>query len=284
MKRTAAILALASILPLFLLSGTAQIVVVFLQGTVAGANTGDANCIVLPTPPDKTVTESTTGDTTIAEEPAPEGTGEVTIELVLATFVNTNQPTITRHERPQAQHPGPTNSSTAPGTTTAATHQHGWHHQQSKTTEHASSPDQSFANGDSPAYQSAVLPSSTRQPHMTQPSTPPRIRQPTHRPLIPNPLARPLPTNLRRRTPHRRMQPPRRRRNPRHRRRNPSQRRTRCRLRLRPAQQTLRMGRSRTRRLRLLRTHPARIPNHRNRPPPLRRHPSPIRTISSMAL
>jgi Transglycosylase-like domain len=90
MKRTAAILALASILPLFLLSGTAQIVVVFLQGTVAGANTGDANCIVLPTPPDKTVTESTTGDTTvdttIAEEPAPEGTGAVTIELVLATI------------------------------------------------------------------------------------------------------------------------------------------------------------------------------------------------------
>jgi NlpC/P60 family/Transglycosylase-like domain len=90
MKRTAAILALASILPLFLLAGTAQIVVVFLQGTVAGANTGDANCIILPTPPDKPVTETTAAesvvDTTIVDEPAPEGTGAVTIELVLATI------------------------------------------------------------------------------------------------------------------------------------------------------------------------------------------------------
>ena len=88
MKRAAALVTIAAALPLLLLAGTAQLVVVFIRGAVAGANTGDANCIVIPTVPDTTTpgTDTTIDTTTPVEAPAPEGSGPVSIELVLATI------------------------------------------------------------------------------------------------------------------------------------------------------------------------------------------------------
>ena len=64
MKQTAALVGLAAALPLLLLAGTAQLVVLFLRGTVAGANTGDAMCIVIPSTPDTTTpgTDATVPD------------------------------------------------------------------------------------------------------------------------------------------------------------------------------------------------------------------------------
>ena len=84
MKRLAAGLLCTALLPLLLLVGTAQLVVVFLRGAVAGANTGDANCDAIP---DTTAPPDTTADTTVpADDPSPEGIGAVSIELVLATI------------------------------------------------------------------------------------------------------------------------------------------------------------------------------------------------------
>ena len=72
------------------------LVVVFLQGSVAGANTGDANCIVLPDTPDVPNTSTTVEDsvpangvatsTTEPEPPSPNGTGSVSIDIILATI------------------------------------------------------------------------------------------------------------------------------------------------------------------------------------------------------
>ena len=89
MKRLAAVLLTTALLPLLLLGGTAQLVALFLQGAVAGANTGDANCAVIPTTPDSTTPDATTPDTSVPDtvaDPTPEGTGAVSIELVLATI------------------------------------------------------------------------------------------------------------------------------------------------------------------------------------------------------
>ena len=71
-------------------------VVIFLKATVAGANTGDPNCVAIP---DATIPDTTTADTIPAESvpgntaatPAddatdPDGTANVSIELVLATI------------------------------------------------------------------------------------------------------------------------------------------------------------------------------------------------------
>ena len=79
MKRTATLVGISAVLPLLLLAGTAQLVVLFLRGTVSGANTGDANCIVIPTTPDTTTPgTNTTVDTTAPdEETSPEGPGAV---------------------------------------------------------------------------------------------------------------------------------------------------------------------------------------------------------------
>ena len=84
MKRLAAVLLTTALLPLLLLGGTAQLVALFLQGAVAGANTGDANCVVIPTAPDSTAPGTGVPDT--VADPTPEGTGAVSIELVLATI------------------------------------------------------------------------------------------------------------------------------------------------------------------------------------------------------
>ena len=88
MKHTAALVGITAVLPLLLLAGTAQLVVLFLRGTVAGANTGDANCFVIRTTPDTTTpgTDTTVDATVPDEEPSPEGPGAVSIELVLATI------------------------------------------------------------------------------------------------------------------------------------------------------------------------------------------------------
>ena len=89
MKRLAAVLLTTALLPLLLLGGTAQLVALFLQGAVAGANTGDANCVVIPTAPESTTPDATTPDTGVPDtvaDPTPEGTGAVSIELVLATI------------------------------------------------------------------------------------------------------------------------------------------------------------------------------------------------------
>jgi hypothetical protein len=89
MKRLALLLGIAMI-PILVLAGSAHMVVLFLDGAAAGANTGDANCVVIAEqPPDSTVPSdnpATSTTTTIAEDPAPEGTGAVSIELVLATI------------------------------------------------------------------------------------------------------------------------------------------------------------------------------------------------------
>ena len=96
MKRALTVFVAATVLPLLLLAGTAQLVVVFLKGTVAGANIGDANCIVLTDTPDV----SDAGTTTIVEDPAPtvttpttepelpspDGIGAVSIDIILATI------------------------------------------------------------------------------------------------------------------------------------------------------------------------------------------------------
>ena len=88
MKHTAALVGITAVLPLLLLAGTAQLVVLFLRGTVAGANTGDANCFVIRTTPDTTTpgTDTTVDATVPDEEPSPEGPGAVSIELVLTTI------------------------------------------------------------------------------------------------------------------------------------------------------------------------------------------------------
>jgi hypothetical protein len=86
MKRLSAALLIAAVLPLLLLAGSAQVVVLLLRASVAAANTGDANCVVIP-PPASAVPDSSVPETTIAaEEPAPEGPEAVSIELVLLTI------------------------------------------------------------------------------------------------------------------------------------------------------------------------------------------------------
>jgi NlpC/P60 family len=99
MKRALAVFVAATVLPLLLLAGTAQLVVAFLKGTVAGANTGVANCIVLtdvpdvPDVPDPSTTTTVDGPaptdaspTTEPEPPSPDGTGAVSIDIILATI------------------------------------------------------------------------------------------------------------------------------------------------------------------------------------------------------
>jgi NlpC/P60 family len=93
MKRVAAALTAAMILPILAFGATAFILVMTLKATIAGANTPDLNCIVVPAAeiasttlsPSDTSTPDTAPTTTI-DEPTPEGTANVSIELVLATI------------------------------------------------------------------------------------------------------------------------------------------------------------------------------------------------------
>lgn len=96
MKRLAVSLTVTTMLPLLLLAGTAAMVVIFLKATVAGANTSDPNCVAIPdaTIPDTTIADTipaesvpgNTAATTAADATDPDGTGNVSIEIVLATI------------------------------------------------------------------------------------------------------------------------------------------------------------------------------------------------------
>jgi hypothetical protein len=90
-KRVALALIGTALGPVLLLIGSSHLVVLFLYGAAAAANTGDANCVVIASAaPSETTTPTTdtqpAPSTTVADEPAPEGTGAVSIELVLATI------------------------------------------------------------------------------------------------------------------------------------------------------------------------------------------------------
>ena len=85
MKRLTLALLAAAMLPL-LLAGSAQLVALLLRASVASANTGDANCVVIP-PPNSTVADSSVPESTVpVEDPAPEGPEAVSIDLVLLTI------------------------------------------------------------------------------------------------------------------------------------------------------------------------------------------------------
>jgi NlpC/P60 family len=73
--------------PIFVLGGTSVLIVMGIKAAVAGANTGDPNCIVIPvdtTPP--TADPASIPESTVAADETPEGTGAVSIELVLLTI------------------------------------------------------------------------------------------------------------------------------------------------------------------------------------------------------
>ena len=85
--RTLAVALSVIISPLFLLGGTSVLIVMGLKAAVAGANTGDPNCIVIPADTAPATTDpSSVPDSTVAVEETPEGTGVVSIELVLLTI------------------------------------------------------------------------------------------------------------------------------------------------------------------------------------------------------
>lgn len=93
MRKAALALLLTAALPLLMAGCAAELVVIFLKATVAGANIGDPNCLNIPEasipPADTTVAVDTTGTattTTTVDAPAPEGVGNVSIEFVLATI------------------------------------------------------------------------------------------------------------------------------------------------------------------------------------------------------
>ena len=85
-------LALAAIslvgLPLMILTATATLIVLGLKASVAGANVGDPNCITIPN-----ATASTDGtdpadptSTAVTDDASPEGTGNLSVDLVLLTI------------------------------------------------------------------------------------------------------------------------------------------------------------------------------------------------------
>ena len=96
MRRAAFALMLTALLPLLMAGCAAELVVIFLRGTVAGANIGDPNCLNIPeatipptdsTTPGPAATADPVGPSImVADEPAPEGVGSVSIEFVLATI------------------------------------------------------------------------------------------------------------------------------------------------------------------------------------------------------
>ena len=71
-------------LPLLLLASAATLIVMGLKASVAGANLGDPNCIPIT---DTIPTTNPTATTDVAlDTPSPEGTGNVSIDLVLLTI------------------------------------------------------------------------------------------------------------------------------------------------------------------------------------------------------
>jgi NlpC/P60 family len=88
MKLRTFVVALSIIIsPIFLLGGTSVLIVMGLKAAVAGANTGDPNCIVIPVDTTPPTTDSTSiPESTAAPDDTPEGTGAVSIELVLLTI------------------------------------------------------------------------------------------------------------------------------------------------------------------------------------------------------
>ena len=294
MKRALAVFVAATVLPLLLLAGTAQLVVVFLKGTVAGANTGDANCIVLTDIPDVSNASTTTIvedpaqtvtlPTTEPEPPSPDGTGAVSIDIILATIR-------------QLESNNTYTARAAKGTASGA---------------------YQFVDGTWNNYggypQAWIAPPSVQDERarlLVEPllrkwglsgipigwyypaalGDPPHgstgYRTPSTATNSPSASTKPhgsTPTaNSQGRTPNRWMQPCRRWRSRRDRWRDPSRYRTgRC-LRHRTTRQTLRLGRSRTRRLRLLRAHPARIPNNRHQPSPQKLTPIALRPLHQLA-
>lgn len=77
-------------LPIFTLVGTTVLIVMGLKGSVAGAAGGDPNCVVIPAA-DTTGSPADSTDAPPSSEPepddvTPEGTGNVSIELVLLTI------------------------------------------------------------------------------------------------------------------------------------------------------------------------------------------------------
>ena len=75
-------------LPLLLLTGMATLIVMGIKASVAGANLGDPNCIAIPDATPTTEPDDPTDPTTtsVAPDDAPEGTGTVSIDLVLLTI------------------------------------------------------------------------------------------------------------------------------------------------------------------------------------------------------
>ena len=87
MRRAVVALVATVLLPILLIGCTAEIVVVMLKGVVARADAGDPDCVYIPpatTTPDSTPDLTTT--TVPEEKGSPEGTGSVSIELVLLTI------------------------------------------------------------------------------------------------------------------------------------------------------------------------------------------------------
>jgi hypothetical protein len=88
MKLRAFVIGLSIIIsPIFVLGGTSLLIVMGIKAAVAGANTGDPNCIVIPVDTTLPTTDSTSiPESTAAPDETPEGTGAVSIELVLLTI------------------------------------------------------------------------------------------------------------------------------------------------------------------------------------------------------
>ena len=73
-------------LPLLFLVGTATLIVMGLKASVAGANIGDPNCIAIPEATPSTDPADPTSTTIAPDDASPEGTSNVSIELVLLTI------------------------------------------------------------------------------------------------------------------------------------------------------------------------------------------------------
>ena len=86
MRRAAVALVAALLLPTLAIAGIAQVLVVMLKGVVASANVGDPDCVSIPPASAEPTTDGDTTTTVADDTEAPEGTGNVSIELILVTI------------------------------------------------------------------------------------------------------------------------------------------------------------------------------------------------------